>query len=307
MNLLVASTVVETLPPLLSAGSQQSSRGTVSASSPESTFGIRDQGNVARMIDSSTYTADLSAVNLNVGAFIWFDTMSCASLRTTPTKRNHRHLIEDHNIQLDQIMGCENWVMMLIMEISTMDEWKRNLEKVGRLSTMDLVKRATQIEELVRKGMEESARAEEAVKIHTGYSDRRGSESTLKRSGIVTNIFANCAITYLHVVVSGALPELPEIKESVMNTIRALKLMPDPSEIESLVWPFCITSCLALEGQRNFFEDLISASKINESSCGNLWKAFMVVRECWKMRDRHPGNFDWTAAMDSLGYRILLV
>ena len=71
----------------------------------------------------------------------------------------------------------------------------------------------------------------------------------------ITELFALSAITYLHVVLSGAYPEL--------DTIYDFKDLADTKSLH-LVWPFCISGCLALDGQHAICPGLVYAAGITE-------------------------------------------
>lgn len=49
----------------------------------------------------------------------------------------------------------------------------------------------------------------------------------------------------------------------------------------------------------------------NETQCpGNYWKAFEIIKECWRLRETQEGGangVDWISAMESLGFQVLLV
>lgn len=122
----------------------------------------------------------------------------------------------------------------------------------------------------------------------------------------INQAFALAAITYLHVVVSGAHPELPEIAETVSSTIAVLKGLEDPSLLRSTVWPFCITGCLAQEEQQSCFRDLLAAAGITKSSTGTCYEAFTIMEEWWVMRKTHAYNRDWASIMNQRGQHVLL-
>ncbi|KUJ10404.1 uncharacterized protein LY89DRAFT_596526, partial [Mollisia scopiformis] len=260
--------------------------------------------NSIQYTDSGISFQDVSAIKFCVASFVWFDVLSYASINLDITRTNHRQLLEYHDIQLEQFMGCENWVMMVIMEISILNKWKLSRERAGLLSTIDLARRAIKIETLLKSGLERMVKSEKPTSSFEEHWDRNW---VSRRTATVTKAFAYASRTYLHVVVSGAIPELPEIRESVSQTIEEFKRMLHPLEVESLTWPLCVTGCMATEGQRDFFADLMSSAKITESSSGQTWKAFQIVKECWRLRNTDSGNVDWKSAMDSLGYRVLLI
>jgi hypothetical protein len=192
--------------------------------------------------------------------------------------------------------------MILIFEISLLDTWKKEEENAHKLSIAELAKRGSQIEERLRG---ELANIENT--LTKGASSRNTSEVLLTvPSTEITKIYALSAMTYLHVVISGAHPELPEIIESVSKTIAGFQSLIDAKLLCNLVWPFCITGCLAREEQHAFFRDLSSAAEITGPTVGTSLEAFQIMEECWKARKTYSFSCDWVSIMNTRGHRVLL-
>ncbi|KAK9326943.1 hypothetical protein V1520DRAFT_376242 [Lipomyces starkeyi] len=95
----------------------------------------------------------------------------------------------------------------------------------------------------------------------------------------ISKIFTLSANTYLRVVISGAHPELPEITESVSETVLAFKSLKDPRLLRNAIWLFCISGCLALEEQQSFFRDLVTAADIAQWTVGTCFEAFKIIED----------------------------
>jgi hypothetical protein len=227
------------------------------------------------------HSEDDAAISFLLGSFISFDIISCASTRSSSfLELDHKLTLERAGIRLETLMGCRNWAMILIFEISLLDDWKKEAEKAHKLSIIELAKRGGQIEERLR---EKLADIDDTPPTGTSLGNTYGMFSASTHTEI-TKIFALSAMIYLHVVMSGAHPELPEIKESVSNTIVAFQSLTDTKLLRNLVWLFCISGCLALEGQQGFFRDLISAAEITQSTVGTCLEAFKIIEGCWETR-----------------------
>jgi hypothetical protein len=208
-------------------------------------------------------------------------------------------------------MGCENWAMLLIMDIAVLDEWKKSVQASGKLSMSQLVSRGVQIEKRLGDGLDKNSGTIGGFREHsiTSNANHLGYDSKYT-SCVITRIFACSALVYLHVVVSGAFPELPEIRASVSRTIAAFQMLPDQGLVRSLTWPFCIAGCMALPEQEDFFRDIVSTTRKVIPVFGNSGKALAVMEECGRMRKSHGheiGPAYWGTAMRSLGFNILLV
>jgi hypothetical protein len=209
-------------------------------------------------------------------------------------------------------MGCENWVMINISRISSLASWKSEQQAAGCLSLRDLISRGEAIERELNEGlaMNKESIGEPVLKPETEACQRLGvspSKSTL----VITRIFACSALTYLHTTISGAHTSLPELQDSVCKTIAAFQMLHSPVLLRNLVWPFCVTGCMADNQHEEFFRNGMKLAVLQGEGCpGNLWKAWDIVQECWGMRqaqDDATKGVDWVAAMDKLGFRVLLV
>ncbi|KAH8805160.1 fungal-specific transcription factor domain-containing protein [Xylogone sp. PMI_703] len=131
-------------------------------------------------------------------------------------------------------------------------------------------------------------------------------ESSIRDVNDVTAIFGLAPLTYLHVVVSGPNPNLPEIKSSVSRTITSLKELRDPQLSRNLAWPFCVTGCLAANGDRVLINDLMAAAGPPSQQLGNLGSVFCVVEECWRLRGSEQGLWEWRSVMAHLDEHFFL-
>jgi C6 transcription factor Pro1 len=257
-------------------------------------------------------TADLAslspdevlALDFFASALVWFDILSSA---TTGSKPEYPDVfssllhIEDGRIQLCKLMGCKNWAMVVIMDIATLAEWKSLGQRRGNLSLRELARRAASIEERLKAGIVENLKRPLDPQI-----DPCGVRSL--ESQYVTHVFACAAQTYLHVVLSGAYPEISEIKESVTATIKAFRSLPDVRWVRHLVWPFCIAGCMAAEEYEDDFRHIASTANMDGEVFGNFDKASAIMEECWRGRRRQKSSpWCWTTAMASLGLKVLLI
>ena len=253
-----------------------------------------DQGNFPPNVDEI-------AADFLIGTILWYDIIATASTRSAPFLRDNVQYID--NIELEKIMGCESWVMMLISQISSLDNWKCEMQKNGRLSLVELSNRGSEIAKLLKYGL-----ASQIIWAPSPAS----SKCPVQYFPLITRIFALSALTYLRVVVSGARPELTEIKDGVLTTLTTLKSLSAPHLLQNLVWPFCVTGCMASRNYEPLLNDLAVAAGEDAVCPGNYWKALQVIRECWRLREESKGDddgkgVDWVSAMHSLGLQVLLV
>lgn len=209
-------------------------------------------------------------------------------------------------------MGCKNWAMIFISRISALARWKSEQQRFGRLSLKELTARSTEIEKGLNEGL---ARNLESIGKPISHPEsaacQRLGVASSKTNLVLTRIFAWSALTYLHITVSGAHPSLPEIQDSVAQTFEAFRYLPDPTLLRNLVWPFCVTGCMASKQDEEWFYIVMKVAEREGEGCpGNLWKAWEIVQECWRMRANQGGEgrgIDWVDVMEKLDIQILLV
>jgi C6 transcription factor Pro1 len=251
---------------------------------------------------------DHAAMEFFSSVMLWFDILGAASTGLRPQYDNICAAAfgrPNSKIQLQKIMGCENWAMVAIRETALLHDWRRNMNEGRRLNARELVERVEPLKRKLQAGIAEAA---DLCRADNDDSARNGGRENLVRR--VTNAFACGACVYLTVVVSEPDPGLPEMRANVSATLAALCALPDPKNLRSTVWPFCIAGCMATRDQQPAFEDLASRAGIDEDVFGRSWRALEVMKRCWRMRavsGTKREKCGWLGAMESLGYRVLLV
>jgi hypothetical protein len=244
-----------------------------------------------------------TAVDFLLASFIWLDIIASASARSAPIlKISHSQVLGTLGVSLESLIGCSNSVIGLILEVSLLDEWKKSAQSANTLSVVDLAKRGEQLHKRLRH---------ELVTLEVGYVGasplgRSAGYTTAPAISDLSRIYILSAVTYLHVVVSGPHPQVPEIEKSVSETIVAFKRLKDPRLIRHMVWPFCITGCMALERHYDLFRGLASRAGINKWDTGTCFEAIQVMEECWKARITSSKGCDWATAMKLRGAVVFL-
>jgi hypothetical protein len=247
------------------------------------------------------------ACDFLVGTFIWFDILSCASTNSLPHLPSSYTYLESHKIQLHKIMGCENRVMALIAQISELSTWKTSQLNAGRLSIKELSSRGTEIERQLYNCLDDINKRIATLRPCGETSSYQNLGVSHSHTNLIkTRIFAFSALTYLHCTISSPHPSLNEIISSVTNSIEAFKELKESKMLRNLAWPFCVTACMALKEQEEFFEEFMQWIGREEGNFGSLWKGWEVVKECWRLRGEGK-EVDWMGAMESLGFQVLLV
>jgi hypothetical protein len=236
-----------------------------------------------------------------LGSFISLDIIAAASTR------GEKFLAVDHVRELatlgssvQSLMGCRNSVMALVCEITALDLWKKDAQAIHQLSMVDLVQRGARIEERLRQEMENMSGP--PLPVPWEPFDLPLSH----KHPVVSRLYALAAIIYLHVVLSGAHPYLPEIRQAVLAVLETLTSLQDAQLLQSLSWPFCVAGCLATEDQYATFRQLFSATEAWEATNGTCSEAYRIMKACWAKRKMSGEECDWASIMDQDARQVLL-
>lgn len=260
-----------------------------------------------------------------IGAFcaktvMWMDIFAAVSQRTTP--RFMRLYPVLFNVGLTSRMmattnGASNEVMLAFAEIANLACWKE--ENKLSLSMRDLVTRADTIEQSLRQA-DLSVPPPLAQANITPIFEEPGPLPTIEgailneetimtdsaRRELAGRVFQQAALLYLHTVVSGCNPHVPEIQAAVYAMMELLQGLPSSDVDRSLVFPICLAGCLAdLQVQRTFFSQRLEQKG---SPVGNVGMALLLMTEVWARRDASGGQVvSWQDVMKELGHDLLLV
>lgn len=244
-----------------------------------------------------------SAFEFFLGLYTYCFINATASLGLTPQSAQSiarvRALYHQGHNKLSTALGCEDWVMLTLLDIAVLKDWKQQKSKAGTLSLRDLNHRADIIEARLLNGLAKVAHPLPA-----------SASSIQEGKRMVTNTYINAALVYLHVVVSGFYPHIPEIQQSVLQTLRALEYMREHSRLNFPCWPYCVAGCLALESEYPRFRALVPPFEKGKHPLVMTRWTLDIIEECWKTRASQPPGEEscsWVTAMNHLGTRLLLL
>ncbi|KAG9091439.1 hypothetical protein FS749_016545 [Ceratobasidium sp. UAMH 11750] len=123
---------------------------------------------------------------------------------------------------------------------------------------------------------------------------------------LVSDIFREAAILYLHTELSELRPNVPEIKRAVADTVNALRKLACSEYDRSLVFPLALAGCATDDLEmRDYVRCRIQQMS---SAIGNCATAGQLVEYVWQRRDANPGLvIGWREAMAEINMTILLV
>lgn len=245
---------------------------------------------------------EIAGLDLFTKAYIWGDVIRCASIGLNTSDVKHfpyLAYLEEDRIRLDHVMGCRNWAMIAIKEISNLESWKKEMQSSRTLSIPLLSRRAAEIEQRLHDGLESVFKNQTAL-------------TTLEQEcNFITELYALSALTYLAIIVSGNYHLLPEISSSATKGLKALKALP-PHLLIRISWAYCVAGCMAAEDEKDDFRNLLFEAHGAGHLLGTLWNGLELMEEFWILREnmefmKTAEKCAWALAMDTLGAKILLI
>jgi hypothetical protein len=257
------------------------------------------------------------------GLLVFIDIIASTSLEQPPRLTEyHPHLLADLDngepdfgmvpVQLSSLVGCQNWVLLAVSRITLLDAWKKDMKKAARLSTIELVDRASHISRTLSDGTSRLDKATSGPQKDNSLNFRsyfNGHLSTSSRSSTIpTRIWAHAAHIYLAVVVSGWQPSNAEIRCGVSQMLELLRTVDCSTHLRTLAWPLCVAGCMSEAGSheqelRNLLTGMDELSMV-----GALGEARKIMERVWENRETlDREKWDLAACFRILGAPVLLV
>lgn len=259
------------------------------------------------LVSNSAMAAPTLDLKILIGWVIWYDILSNISLGSRPGLWQRYLTIlntETVAMNLEHITGCQNWLIVCVLKIYALMDWKKQVQATNQLNISDFVEKAGSIQQPLNAGI--TATFQALLQHGIGQVYALGSFKWLENEvRLVSYIFACAAAILLEVLVSGANPALPQIQQYVARIVTILAALPNHRLLLALSWPLCISGCMAEPIHYQFFTGLLSL--FESTNQGGISHVLAALRECWRLRDK-CGNktyVHWGDAMKSLGTEIL--
>jgi C6 transcription factor Pro1 len=242
------------------------------------------------------------------GVIIWLDIISSITAGSAP------HLLSHHFrdipasspwIKLEEIMGCQNQVMLQIGRIAALYEHKTQILRKGHLVN-------TRIEETARDISREieSCLAQTALE-GLSFSDGRNTPPVLNpmvsmnSPTLVTHMFALMAAIYLHLVIYG-FQELELLESASHRAMKTLNTQVPAHLLPAMVCPlYVIGSVARQEEERVFFRKLFSSPPLLDPLFENRTKVLPALEEIWRQREIR-NDLTWEDSLELVPDLLLL-
>lgn len=239
-------------------------------------------------------SAEQAAFRFSSALLIFDDIVASTVLQDHPKLYEYHHSLlggfddDPPTINLEDAVGCQNWVLLQIGEIAVIDAWKQQCKKAGRLNVMELVRRATFIKDSLESRLSrleaDPAPTKETSSLLDVFTAHHGQQSRTpaSQSSLVTRVWAHAAMIYLSIVVSGWHPASVDVRYHVSQIVELLthRISP-PALLRTTVWPFCVAGCLAEPLQEVHFRVMAEALQ-PLSVFGTVHKALEIMENVWR-------------------------
>ncbi|KAL4072755.1 fungal-specific transcription factor domain-containing protein [Scleroderma yunnanense] len=279
----------------------------------------------------------LAIINMSPGARLalrttmWLDVMSTVTLCVVP-KHLHfyrrlyrggggfwaasgRNAVEELDTRVESLTGCPDEALLGIAEISSLECWKSQEFRNGTLSMKELIRRGDVLERHLRAD-NQSGYSQDVDQTRLHPESAMSDTSTTRHSGatsqvdvtrqVVASIFREAAIMYLHIVLSGANPGVPEIMRSVEIIIIFLRQLPVSIVDRVLIFPIYLVGCMT---DNPVQREVLKTRLLNmQDGFGNIHQTVRVLETVWHRRDNRGGVVEWRDLLHVQGrHRLLLV
>lgn len=248
---------------------------------------------------ANTDSVDTAMLQLVVVTLRWFDVLLSCCLRTLPIASVSLLDILQNECDTTRMADGITYqarVATSLAEALELDHWKTTAAKAGRLSVVELVKRAAAIESKMFPDQD--------IKSGLGAMVVATNGTAISQ---VSRIFTSTTRVYLQVIVAGSHREVPEINQGVSYTVDLFRNLSSTQLLVHIAWPFCFIGSLATGDDRKFVASLADEA-VSQNDCAlNIKWASTIIRECWRLLDEERlVDPDWASAMKSLKYEYVL-
>ncbi|MCJ1328912.1 hypothetical protein MMC10_005589 [Thelotrema lepadinum] len=237
------------------------------------------------------------------GTIIWLDIISAITAGTAPYLL-HRHtsvIASNSQTQLENLMGCQNWVMLQIGRIAALHRQKTQALQQAHFDCTELELIVSDISREIQSGLTQGAL--ESFNV-SELDSATAFYTTSDPSTLVTNVFAYMASVYLHLVTHG-FQRLEELDATMFRAMRTLQSQVSIHLLPALVLPLYIIGSVAKQGDRQFFRNAFSSAPLLDPIFEHRRRVLPILEEIWARSQITPG-FSWQDSLELTNNLLLL-
>ncbi|KAK1091885.1 hypothetical protein LTR48_005413 [Friedmanniomyces endolithicus] len=267
------------------------------------------------------WTSDQAGFRFFTALLIVDDIVASTALNVPPRlQRHHQALLTNIDalnarpaIDLQDFVGCQNWIMLQLANVSALAAEKHIAEQAGTLDMTKIVADAKGIKDTLLDGLSHlTAPTPEPKKstILDLFASRYQANTMPADSILVTRVWAHATLAYLSVVVSGWHPAHPEIRENVSQVLELVTQAQTQTQtiFRSIFWPFCVAGCLAEPRHREGVREMVEKLEPRRLF-GTVGQALEMMEVVWRQHDAQPdlGLRDFAMCFGALGQPLVPV
>ncbi|KAK0354014.1 hypothetical protein LTR91_023810 [Friedmanniomyces endolithicus] len=246
------------------------------------------------------WTSDQAGFRFFTALLIVDDIVASTALNVPPRlQRHHQALLTNIDalnarpaIDLQDFVGCQNWIMLQLANVSALAAEKHIAKQAGTLDMTKIVADAKGIKDILLDGLSHlTAPTPEPKKsnILDLFASRYQANTLPADSILVTRAWAHATLAYLSVVVSGWQPAHPEIRENVSRVLEFMTQAQTQTQtiFRSMFWPFCVAGCLAEPRQQERVREMVEKLEPRRLF-GTVSQALEMMEVVWRQHDAQP-------------------
>lgn len=233
---------------------------------------------------------------------LWLDIISCITTGRSPRLLSVHSdtLSPSSQIRLENIMGCENWVVLQMGRIAALQEYKTQASH----NAADFNNRADTISKELRHHLTQGF----LDSIRITNSNPAAPKPVEASPTLVTRIYALGAFIYLHVVASGFQTQTEELSTTVWEAMALLRTLFPANSIHAIVCPlYIIGSVVRSDKDKDFFRIVFSKPPLLVPSLAHRNTILPLLEDIWRMRETSVSGWTWEDSLRLSNHNLLLL
>jgi hypothetical protein len=219
------------------------------------------------------------------GTTIWLDIISSITTGKAPVLLPYLSsiLASDSQIKLGDIMGCKNCVMLQIGRIATQYEHKSRDKQTGQFDSIEFKQTTCDIKLEIERSLSQGAFADLDHPEQNSTDVPHTSPNPPIMQKLVTCVFAQMALVYLHLVTHG-FQELESLGSDISETMGLLQTRVAKHVLPALISPLFIIGAVARQVDEQFFRDIFSSLPLLDPRLKHRGRILPILELIWERR-----------------------
>jgi hypothetical protein len=248
----------------------------------------------------SAFVQEVVSYRFMNGNLYWVDIISSITMGKAPFVLTHQPqpLSALSQIQLGDIFGCENQVLLLVASIAGLHYQKAEAVEQGHVNLELFEQLASDIDLQIQTSLSHGfAHSMCTTNIPTDQENNNSLRI------LITQLYTYMATVYLHLVVRG-FQRLDLLSTTILEAMNILQSYAPKRYLPSLVPPLFLIGLAAVPEAWPFFRDIFLYPHVLDPIPHHRTKILSVIEDVW--RKRSEPNFAWSDCIE-LTKNVLLV